>query len=497
MEKLFKSLVFVAFLVTVLSCRGNGTRVENSDPQVESVVLKFQAQANGTLKAFVENVEKQTGNKIAKGSLVKFVATANKDYEVNEWTGGVQVDATDRTKASIKADSDVNVTVSFREKQSGPKEEVVLKFQAQANGTVKAFVENVEKQTGNKIPKGSLVKFVATANKDYEVNEWTGGVQVDATDRTKASIKADSDVNVTVSFREKQSEPKEVEITKVIISNKEWDASTKTITMPKDYTSFAKDNVKVWGRAKDSKDVFEELEVDSISQDPVEPTQEGVEVTITTKTNAKFKAGSVKVIVKKLGAKENIILTKIIIKEKEADMLSNLVFFDHPVPKITKDDVKVEGKAFGDVISTPLEIESIDPVEVTVPPLGSIFTIKTKETEKYNATSHNITVVRKYSGVELECIKLKYAWDSYYKSKVEDGISVITVNSRDKDKEFTVNDIKVEFGGLDKGLFNVDSIIPDKIKPSNEGFGAKCIVIVRGTYGSISVLEIPFYIRHR
>ncbi|MGP1439194.1 MAG: InlB B-repeat-containing protein [Treponema sp.] len=417
MEKLLKSVMFIAFLIAMISCRGNGAKGDTPTPKEEKLTLNF-------------NVEGK-------------------------------------------------------------------------NGTLKAFVGASEKQTGDKIAKGSTVSFKASPEENYEVDKWTGGVQEDVADRTKASIKADSDVTITVSFRQKQAEPKEVEIVKVVIDNKEWNSSTKEIIMPKDSTSFAKEKVRVWARAKTTTDTIEELEVDTISKEPIVPTEEGTKITITTKANTKFKAGTVDVMVKKLGNKEDVILTRITVKinneDKNADMISNTITIDtyNANLKITKDDLKVEGKAFGDATSTPLEVESIDPVEVAVSPLGTIFTIKTKETEKYNSTSHNITIVKRASPVNFKCIKLKYAWGQYYESKVEDGISVITVSPSNANKEFTVDDIKVEFGGLDKGMFNVSSITPTKIVPSNEGFGAKCIVRINGTYGSIGIIEIPFYIRHR
>ena len=478
----------------------------------EEVMLNFNVEGeNGTLKAFVNDVEKQTGNKIAKGSLVKFVAKANKDYEVNEWTGGVTKDTQDKSKASMVADSDINVTVSFKETQPKSKEEVMLNFNVEGeNGTLKAFVNDVEKQTGNKIAKGSLVKFVAKANKDYEVNEWTGGVTKDTQDKSKASIVADSDVNVTVSFKEKQSKSKEVDITKVVIGNKEWDASTKTITMPKDSTSFGKENVKVWGKATGSSDVEEELDVDNVLPEPIVPTEEGIEVTITTKATIKFQVGSVKVIVKKLGEKnlgekKDVILTKITIKGQQANMLSNVVIFNPDkygnTLKFTKADVKVEGRAFGETTSTPLEVESIhlfdetNPAEeVEVKRLGTIFTIKTKSTEKYNECSHSASAALRIEDLILEYINFEYRFGQYCKSEVKDGILVVTVNNKYKDNEYTESNVKFQFKDAMPAFVQIKEVVPKKMKPSNEGFGQKCVARINIYYTN---LEIPFYLRYK
>ncbi|MGP1414317.1 MAG: InlB B-repeat-containing protein [Treponema sp.] len=119
MEKLLKSVMFIAFLIAMISCRGNGAKGDTPIPKEEKVTLNFNVEGkNGTLKAFVGASEKQTGDKIAKGSTVSFKASPEENYEVDKWTGGVQEDVADRTKASIKADSAVTVTVSFRQKQA-------------------------------------------------------------------------------------------------------------------------------------------------------------------------------------------------------------------------------------------------------------------------------------------------------------------------------------------------------------------------------------------
>ena len=512
MKNIFRYVVLLLLSLSTLgffACRSNG-KTTGGITKKEFVVKFYADKAQGSLEAKEGEKTLKSGDKVKEGALITFEAKPNENYEVNSWTGGVKiVDNTEKKKASIVVASDINVTVSFKEKQSKSKEEVMLNFNVKGeNGTLKAFVNDVEKQTGNKIAKGSLVKFVAKANKDYEVNEWTGGVTKDTQD--KASIVADSDVNVTVSFKEKQSKSKEVDITKVVIGNKEWDASTKTITMPKDSTSFGKENVKVWGKATGSSDVEEELDVDNVLPDPIVPTEEGIEVTITTRATTKFQAGSVKVIVKKLGEKnlgekKDVILTKITIKGQQANMLSNVVIFNPDkygnTLKFTKADVKVEGRAFGETTSTPLEVESIhlfdetNPAEeVEVKRLGTIFTIKTKSTEKYNECSHSASAALRIEDLILEYINFEYRFGQYCKSEVKDGILVVTVNNEYKDNEYTESNVKFQFKDAMPAFVQIKEVVPKKMKPSNEGFGQKCVARINIYYTN---LEIPFYLRYK
>ncbi|MGP1521304.1 MAG: hypothetical protein ACTTIZ_07380, partial [Treponema sp.] len=287
-----------------------------------------------------------------------------------------------------------------------------------------------------------------------------------------------------------------------------WNSSTKEIIMPKDSTSFAKEKVRVWGRAKTTTDTTEELEVNTISVDPIVPTEEGIELIITTKASEKLQVGSVRVVVKKLGTKDlgerkDVVLTKITIKGQQANMLSNVVIFNpdnYPKNlKFTKDDVKVEGRAFGDTTSTALEVENIylldssNPAEeIEVKDLGTLFAIKTKSTEKYNACFHGASTSLRMDDIILEYIKIGGGKD--FKSEVEDGILVITVDKEYKDKEYTKNSLEFKIKDAMSAFIETKEVIPEKMKASNEGFGKKCIARIEVFFTN---LEIPFYLRYK
>lgn len=88
------------------------------EEEVKMSTVQFNAQENGTLTATVDGSAIESGATIEQGKEVVFTAVPAQGYEVDSWSG---IEATGTT-ATVKADQDLNVQVTFKKepvKESG------------------------------------------------------------------------------------------------------------------------------------------------------------------------------------------------------------------------------------------------------------------------------------------------------------------------------------------------------------------------------------------
>ena len=112
-------------------------------------------------------------NQVPENTEITFTATPAEGYAVDTWTvmpasalqtGG----SSESVTATVKIIEDTTVTVTFKR----------VKFKIHfgvdgANGTLKAKVDGIEINSGDKVEKDKTVTFTATADSGYVVDKWT------------------------------------------------------------------------------------------------------------------------------------------------------------------------------------------------------------------------------------------------------------------------------------------------------------------------------------
>ena len=85
-------------------------------------------------------------------------------------------------------------------KEESKVEMFILSFvESSEGGTIVATQNDKKLTTGVKLPKGTKVEFVASANIGYAVGQWSGATQ-DQNNNKKATLEVESDVTVSVQF---------------------------------------------------------------------------------------------------------------------------------------------------------------------------------------------------------------------------------------------------------------------------------------------------------
>lgn len=109
--KLVRILFSCVLASFVFACRGTNNKNES---KIEMFTLFFVESGQGGMIVATSNGKKlTTGEKLAKGTQIEFLATAKAGYEVSEWNGATAYE-NDKTKAALTINSDVTVSVQFK-----------------------------------------------------------------------------------------------------------------------------------------------------------------------------------------------------------------------------------------------------------------------------------------------------------------------------------------------------------------------------------------------
>lgn len=138
-------------------------------PIVYHVVTFEVVGANGTLTASVDGEPIDSGDEVREGKNVLFTATPEANFQVKEWrVNGVVVDAkTVETYLLADIDDDVFVTVEFEVLTF-----VITYHVVGENGSLTATVGGEPIESGDDVPMGSNVQFVAEPDEGYQLRNW-------------------------------------------------------------------------------------------------------------------------------------------------------------------------------------------------------------------------------------------------------------------------------------------------------------------------------------
>lgn len=177
--------------------------------------ITYTAGAGGSLKCFYSNgSEVNSGDLVEDGVALRFNATPESGYKVNEWTINGQPFAKAKGKKTIiqKASKDLNVEVSF----VADVVTYTISYEAKpvAGGSIEAYYtigQNADKHhfnSGDKLPQGANISFTAKPNEGYRFVKWVkNGADVsDYTDPmamgTYLMADATADLSVQAVFEE-------------------------------------------------------------------------------------------------------------------------------------------------------------------------------------------------------------------------------------------------------------------------------------------------------
>lgn len=147
-----------------------------------------------------------TGSSLVKGSSINFIAVADSGYQVRAWImDGVEI-ANSREKLSYEVENlskDISVSVEFEEI---PEYKITIAKTGTGEGTVKAFVNDIETPVDNGIlivKNHDRVRFVAIPEDEYNTATWTTNALSDyEINGTEILLKdVTSDINVFTLFK--------------------------------------------------------------------------------------------------------------------------------------------------------------------------------------------------------------------------------------------------------------------------------------------------------
>ena len=128
---------------------------------------------------------------------VILVASPNKGYEFDEWTGDVETIAdVDDYSTFITMDGDKSITAHFKEIDAVPVEQYSLEISSKEGGSVTTPGEGTFRYDA-----AEKVELVASPDDGYEFDKWTGDTDTVADiDDPTTTIEMDDDKSVTASF---------------------------------------------------------------------------------------------------------------------------------------------------------------------------------------------------------------------------------------------------------------------------------------------------------
>jgi len=157
------------YAVSDLSEDTNVTVEFEEIPIIYHVVTFEVVGENGTLTASVDDLPIDSGDEVREGKDALFTATPAAGFQVKEWkVNGVVVDEkTAETYLYADIDDDVFVTVEFEVLTF-----VITYHVVGENGSLSATVGGELIQSGDGVPQGSNVQFVAEPDEGYQVRNW-------------------------------------------------------------------------------------------------------------------------------------------------------------------------------------------------------------------------------------------------------------------------------------------------------------------------------------
>ena len=126
--------------------------------------VTFDTPQNGTLKASLDGAP-FTGGKVQEGKIIVFTAEPAPTYRVRNWTGLENADT--KTILTLTVTKAVHVSVTFI---NVPEHSIT--FSQPANGTLKATLDGVQFNSGDKAAEGQHIVFTAIPETGYRLLKW-------------------------------------------------------------------------------------------------------------------------------------------------------------------------------------------------------------------------------------------------------------------------------------------------------------------------------------
>jgi len=126
--------------------------------------VTFDTPQNGTLKASLDGAP-FTGGKVQEGKIIVFTAEPAPTYRVRKWTGLENADT--KTILTLTVTKAVHVSVEFINVP-----EYTITFSQPANGMLKATLDGVQFNSGDKAAEGQHIVFTAIPETGYRLLKW-------------------------------------------------------------------------------------------------------------------------------------------------------------------------------------------------------------------------------------------------------------------------------------------------------------------------------------
>ena len=126
--------------------------------------VTFDTPQNGTLKASLDGAP-FTGGKVQEGKIIVFTAEPAPTYRVRKWTGLENADT--KTILTLTVTKAVHVSVEFINVP-----EYTITFSQPANGILKATLDGVQFNSGDKAAEGQHIVFTAIPETGYRLLKW-------------------------------------------------------------------------------------------------------------------------------------------------------------------------------------------------------------------------------------------------------------------------------------------------------------------------------------
>ena len=181
----------------------------------ETVFVRFQAEAQGSVRAWFGSSEIKSGAAVAKGAEVTFTAIPPTGSVVDHWTVKVDGIVQQETYAGmsgidITTAGELDVTVSFKAQTF----KVAYASVPEGDGALSAYENDAQGapiKSGAEVPAGAKVCFVATPEDGRTLKSWSvNGVTVQIngavlTEKTYTIDRLDKDITVKANYDDQRS----------------------------------------------------------------------------------------------------------------------------------------------------------------------------------------------------------------------------------------------------------------------------------------------------
>ena len=174
----------------VLTVKENATVSVEFEAVGQPFNITFDTPQNGTLTASLDGAP-FTGGEVEKDKIIVFTAEPAPTYRVRKWTGLENADT--KTILTLTVTKAVHVSVEFINVP-----EYTITFNQPANGTLKATLDGVQFNSGDKAGEGQHIVFTAIPETGYRLLKWEN-VNTDLNHGyiKVHTVKADKTVSVT------------------------------------------------------------------------------------------------------------------------------------------------------------------------------------------------------------------------------------------------------------------------------------------------------------